>query len=687
MPDRFSILIVDDNTNNLKYLNKILEKNNHTVHSSPNARLALNFLENNSPDLILLDINMSDMSGIEMCRQLKISEKTTHIPVIFISALDKTSDKIEAFNAGGVDYITKPFQAEEVILRVKTHLQILELQKSLEQKNRLLKRENLERKKAEGALQAAYEGMEEKVKERTTELTRTNKALQASERRFRTMFEKASVGANLLDIDKKYIMVNPMMCEITGYSEEELLKMSYKDLTHPDDFEENEKLHLEILAGKTDRAIYEKRYLHKSGLEINVLIGIFLLRDANNKPQYFLANLQDVSQVKRLEQQLVQTQKMEAVGTLAGGIAHDFNNILSGIMGYAQIIKKHQLGEDHPSVVTIDKIIKASQRAADLVKQILTFSRQETTEIERVAVTPVIKESLKLLKATLPSTVTINNRFSAKNDCVLAHPTMIQQILINFCTNAVQSMKGKGGILSVIVEETTLSAVDSKQFIRLKPGEYLAVTVQDTGTGIPAILKDRVFEPYFTTKPVGEGTGLGLSVVHGIVKKLKGAITVDSRQGEGSQFKVYLPRLENTGEGKPEPLKKDLVSGTGRIMIVDDESMIAETIGGMLEELGYQVYVQTDSIKALEQVKSSPDAFDLLLTDMTMPGMRGDQLARAVLEIRPEFPIILMTGFSEQIDEEEARRIGIQHFLMKPVSWEDLTAKMNLILEAKPVVP
>lgn len=260
---------------------------------------------------------------------------------------------------------------------------------------------------------------------------------------------------------------------------------------------------------------------------------------------------------------------------------------------------------------------------------------------------------------------------------------MIQQIILNFSTNAVQAMRDAGGILSIFLEETTLSKSDCKTLLNIDPGEYLSLTVQDTGKGISDIIKNRIFEPYFTTKPVGEGTGLGLSVVHGIVKDLGGAIMVNSRPGEGSQFKVFLPKVVEGEKIECNTIEGDLIQGKGRVLIVDDELMIAETTGEMLESLGYQVSIETDSIKALERFRDSPDQFDLLLTDMTMPHLRGDQLATAILEIRSGFPVIVCTGFSELMDEEQAQKIGIQHYLMKPVSWKELTNKIDLLLSER----
>ncbi|MBU2512608.1 response regulator [bacterium] len=683
MPEKYSLLVVDDNSNNLKYLNQILEKRGYLIHSAPNARLALTFLEKHTPDLILLDIRMPEMDGFEMCRQLRLSDKNRSTPVIFISALNEIEDKVKAFEAGGVDYIAKPFQAEEVILRVQTHLKILELQKNLEHKNRQLQIENQERKKAEKALKTAHDMLEQKVKERTSELSNLNRALQISEHRFRSMFENATMGMCLINMNKKHTMVNPLMSEIVGYSEEELLNKTFTELSHPDDLDDDNEVYESLVSGEINRAVYEKRYLHKSGRLVHVLVGVFLLRDTANNPVHFVVNIQDISQIKKLEQQLMQAQKMEAIGTLAGGIAHDFNNILSGILGYSQIVKMHQLSEDHPAAETIDKIIKASHRAIDLVKQILTFSRRETSEIKKIRITPIIKESIKLLKAILPSTIAIEQHLTVKNDCVYANPGLIQQIILNFSTNAVQAMRDAGGILSIFLEETTLSKSDCKTLLNIDPGEYLSLTVQDTGKGISDIIKNRIFEPYFTTKPVGEGTGLGLSVVHGIVKDLGGAIMVNSRPGEGSQFKVFLPKVVEGEKIECNTIEGDLIQGKGRVLIVDDELMIAETTGEMLESLGYQVSIETDSIKALERFRDSPDQFDLLLTDMTMPHLRGDQLATAILEIRSGFPVIVCTGFSELMDEEQAQKIGIQHYLMKPVSWKELTNKIDLLLSER----
>ncbi len=386
--------------------------------------------------------------------------------------------------------------------------------------------------------------------------------------------------------------------------------------------------------------------------------------------------LQDITATKHLGESLRQAQKMEAIGTLAGGIAHDFNNILSGILGYAQIATLHQLTKDHPAHKTVTNIISAADRAAELVKHILTFSRQRPSEKTKTQVVPIVKETLKLIKASIPSTIQITQNFSAEEDLVYADPSAIQQIIMNFSTNAVHAMRESGGNLFLHVEEAHIDEGDQSIKLDLKPGAYLAISVKDTGKGIPKVISDRIFEPYFTTKPVGEGTGLGLSVVHGIVKDLGGAVTVDSEPGKGSLFCAFIPRADSVLQTE-KVADNQLHKGSGHILVVDDELIIAETAQDMLEELGYQVTIYTDSREALEVFLNQKDDIDLVLTDMTMPHIRGDQLARKILKIKPECPIILCTGFSELIDEKKAQEIGIRDFIMKPINWTDLTRKIR----------
>ncbi|MBF0494956.1 MAG: transporter substrate-binding domain-containing protein [Deltaproteobacteria bacterium] len=378
-------------------------------------------------------------------------------------------------------------------------------------------------------------------------------------------------------------------------------------------------------------------------------------------------------QQKKLESQLLQAHKMEAIGTLAGGIAHDFNNILGCIFGYTQLA----LDDDKSGAVNrefLEEILKAAKRARDLVKQILAVSRKSDQEKIPFEVSPIIKESIKLIRASLPANIVINHEISPKETYILGDPTQIHQVLINLCTNAAHAMQENGGVLDIKLNEFYLDPDSAARYIKMDPGPYLKLTVSDTGHGMESKVVARIFDPFFTTKEVGKGTGMGLAIVHGIVRSHGGAISVYSEPGRGSTFNIILP----LAKGEVELVSDDVETihrGSETILLVDDELGLIDTGKKILTRLGYKVITKTGSLEALEAFVQQPDSFDLVVTDMTMPTMTGDKLAQEIIRLRPNIPIILCTGFSEAVSEEKAGQIGIKGFLMKPLDMA-VTAKL-----------
>ena len=380
-----------------------------------------------------------------------------------------------------------------------------------------------------------------------------------------------------------------------------------------------------------------------------------------------------------LESQLRQAQQMEAIGTLAGGIAHDFNNILSPIIAYSEIAMM-DLAPDNTIRQYLHHISKAAERARDLVKQILTFARKREKEKISLKISHIAEEAVRFLKSTIPSTIKIEYNCMTKHDTVIADPTQMNQIVMNLCTNAAYAMREKGGILGIALNDVYLGTGDTPRINDLAPGHYLRLSVKDTGSGISPKIMDKIFEPYFTTKGVGEGTGLGLAVVHGIVKDHSGDITIDSEVGKGTTFHVFMPvvEVELPLETKTH---NDIPGGNEHILLVDDEKEIVDMIRTMLEKLGYKITTQTSSVEALEVFRNDPEKYDLVITDMTMPGMTGKDLAQKLMDIRPEIPIILCTGFSDQIDEQSARDLGIELFIMKPIMISKIAQAIRDILD------
>ena len=389
----------------------------------------------------------------------------------------------------------------------------------------------------------------------------------------------------------------------------------------------------------------------------------------------------DTTDFKKMETQLQQAQKMEAIGTLAGGIAHDFNNILFPISGYTEMLLL-DIHDDSPFHHSLSEILAGVKRARDLVTQILTFSRQREHELKPLKVEVVVKEALKLIRSSLPTTIEIRQNVNKDCGLVMADHTQIHQIVMNLCTNAYHAMEETGGKLTITLKEVELATEDLKDPSMIS-GKYVCLTVADTGPGMEQSIIDRIFDPYFTTKENGKGTGLGLAVVHGIVKSHGGHISVYSEPGKGTEFKVHLPVIKKQEETAKVETDAPIQKGDERILLVDDQDMIVHMEKQMFERLGYHVTTRISSIDALEAFRANPNKFDLVITDMTMPNMTGDKLSAEIMKIRSDIPVILCTGFSEMMSKEKAATLGIKGFLMKPIVIKDLSQIIRDVLDNK----
>lgn len=407
-----------------------------------------------------------------------------------------------------------------------------------------------------------------------------------------------------------------------------------------------------------------------------------IMIDAENNTHNLVHIARDITDIKKLEEDFLQAQKMEAIGTLAGGIAHDFNNILSAIMGYSEIIKLDATKESNLRR-DINEVLKAGERAKDLVKQILTFSRKTEYSLQPMLPHLVIKEAMKMLRSSIPTTIAIEEEIKTACGSILADSTQIHQITVNLCTNALHAMEDKKGTLSVSLDCKEVSS-EGIHDSEVSQGTFVVLTVKDTGQGFDKKTIEKIFEPYFTTKERGKGTGLGLSVVHGIVKEYKGFIEVDSEPGKGSTFKVYIPALQKEPGLFVEKDQEALVPGGHEsILVVDDEEVIANLIKALLEQLGYRVNVTTSSKEALEMFKATPDQFDLIITDLTMPDLSGTELAEEVFKIKPDISIIICTGYGSDYSKESIVANGDCRFLSKPVSRDDLAINVRTALDGE----
>lgn len=510
-----------------------------------------------------------------------------------------------------------------------------------------------------------------------TERKRSERALKASEERMRMLIESLPVGITILN-DGKYSYVNPAFARMFGYdSAREIVGLATEDLYSVDSRDMARDMSAVRALDDNYMQSCQMKGMKKDGSPIDVSVWT-TSTDFGNETA-LLGIVLDVTEEMALRAQLLRTQKMEAIGTLAGGIAHDFNNILSVIMGYLDLALQETPANSRVRMF-LDRIQDAGERATDLVRQILTLSRQGEQEKKPTLLSPIIKETIRFLRASIPSTIRIHHRIEEDSGTVLAAPTQIHQVFMNLCTNAAHAMRESGGLLEVSLSQADWTPELGPEPTSLASGRYLKLRVRDSGHGIPPEVIDRIFEPYFTTKSPGEGTGLGLAVVHGIVKGHGGAITVNSEVGAGSEFNVFLPLIEQ--EAAVEQNRETVFpTGQGRVLFVDDEHDLVEMGQLMLEKLGYEVVTSTDGTEALAKFQADPQKFDLAITDMTMPNLTGAALARQLLEIRPDLPVVLCTGYSELITEERAKAMGIKEFAIKPLRQGELAKIIRKILK------
>jgi PAS domain S-box-containing protein len=498
--------------------------------------------------------------------------------------------------------------------------------------------------------------------------------------RLATAVEQAAEDIMLTDADGVIQYVNPAFERVTGWTAAEVLGKTprlLKSGRHDDAFYRD--LWGTIRSGRVWTGILLNR--RKDGSIIEEEANISPILDGSGGIAGFVSVCRDVSQQRSLESQLRQAQKLEAIGTLAGGIAHDFNNVLQAIMGYADLIVDIS-AEGSQIRQSAAQISSAGKRAAQLVGQILTFSRQTEQSRQPLLMQPVIKETIKFLRGSLPSTIEIRQQIDPDCRPVRGDATQIHQVLMNLSANAFHAMRQKGGALTISLDEVELGEAQASMLPDMKSGPHVRLEVSDTGHGMDPDVRERIFEPFFTTKPPGEGTGMGLATVHGVVKAHEGAITVQSRLGQGSRFTVLLPVCEEAvAEDKSEERPVEIPTGRERILFVDDEHDIVELAAVQLRRLGYSVTPCGGSIEAIALFRRDPFDFDLVVTDMTMPNLTGVELAQTVTRIRPGIPILLCSGYTRSIDPEEAKKAGITRSLDKPVGIATLAKAIREILD------
>ncbi len=633
-----TILIVDDRPENLISLEAMLDDLDINIISASSGKEALTLLLHHDIALVLLDVQMPNMDGFEVADLMRASKKTKEIPIIFITAISTDEKHIyQGYASGAVDYICKPIIEPQILLsKVNTFCDL-----------------HLAKRKTEGALQSVRE----------------------SELLWQRTFDAIGDMVIIQDTDFQMLQVNQATLDYFHLTTEEIVGKKCFELFSPDkDLCE----HCPIYSVKNSlQPVTTGMSFGMPKRSCQVTVSPIL--DDSQTLLGIVHIVRDISDQKQLETQLRQAQKMEAIGTLAGGIAHDFNNILTPIVGYANLLRL-QANDDIQMQQGLDTIMEAAGRATELVKQILSFSRKQEQEMTPLSIQPIVTEVLKLLNSTLPSTIEVQHDIDMDCGKILADPTQIHQLLMNLCTNSGYAMSERGGVLKVSVHCLDLSTSECSQLPRLSPGVHLCLEVSDTGSGIPTDIQKRVFEPYFTTKVKDQGTGMGLAVVHSIVVSHNGDIFLSSKEGKGSTFRIFLPvQQEETGK-ETHPSETVLAKGTEHILLVDDEESVIKVHQEMLTSLGYQVTITTDSNQALQWIRAEPEKFDLLFTDMTMPGLTGAELTRETLNLRADLPIIICTGFSELLSPQQAQELGVSAFLSKPVTLSRMASVTQKVL-------
>ncbi len=638
------VFILEDDADLAFLIQKNLERSGYKVSVCTDGSKALSAVVDASPDLILLDYQLGKTNGEKILEQLR--QAGISLPFIIITGCGDERTAVEMMKLGARDYLIKDAHFIDMLPSVVRKVsEALETEKALEE---------------------------------------TRAALRKSEERFKLAIEAANEGLYDWDIPSNSVYLSPKLCTQLEYGPcaERPAADAWEPFVHPDDRSKVSALKTALAAGEKDAYQMEFRLKTSSGDWKWIMSrGKVVERDGQGSVRRVVGAHTDITYRKKLEFQLRQAHKMEAAATLAGGVAHEFNNILGIIIGNTELAID-DIPEWNPARRNLDEVIKASLRAKDVVRGLLSFRRKSEGRRKPIKIGPIIEDVLKLIKTSTSDAIDFRKNIPENTGEILAEPSEIHQALVNLCANAVFAMRENGGILEVSVRTLELDETDVSQYTDIFPGRYLSISVSDTGHGIPSEIKGRILEPYFTTREVGEGVGMGLAVVHGVVKSHNGAVSIYSEPGKTTTFKILFPLISNPDKNE-SPVSESIPGGAESLLLVDDEAGLLELGKSMLERLGYRVTVQSNPVQALALFKSRPHTFDLVVTDMTMPGMTGAELAREIKATRPEIPVILCTGFSEQIDSQKARALGISKYIEKPLNMREFAVSVRNALDGE----
>ena len=645
-----NILIVDDVPENLEVLSQLLMSQGYEPRPVPGGKLALSAAKADPPDLIILDINMPEMDGFDVCKHLKADVELKDIPVIFLTSFTETEDKVKAFSMGGVDYITKPFRVEEMCVRLETHLRLRRLQREVEKYSNHL--ENL-------------------VQDKTKEI-----------QFLATAIEQTGEAMCITNLEGVIQYVNPAFERVCGYTREEAIgktpRIIYSGI-HDKDF--YLKLWETISGGNTwEGQIVNKR---KDGTLYTEAAIISPIRDKSGQIVNYVSVKRDITSHLRLQAMLNQAQKMEALGQLSGGVAHDFKNLLSIINGYSQMLVSNP---DLKASVReqIQEILHAGESALSLTRQLLAFSRRQVIKAQSVDLNRIVSDINRMLRRLVRENIIIAMETNPELWRINADPGQLEQLMINLIVNARDAMPG-GGKITVKTENVNLDgeSISAHSVAGMIPGSYVKLSVSDTGCGMDEKTREHIFEPFFTTKAEGKGTGLGLSTVYGIVKQSKGYIDVQSEAGKGATFNIYLPRYMGKKEqALAEDSEKRSLHGHETILLVEDVSMLLGMIVNILENFGYLVLPAKTWSEAIILASEHAGEIQLLLTDAVMPEVNGLELYRKLMPVYPNIKCIFISGHADDILIQNGIKADSANLIRKPFSTKILLDKVREVLDS-----